>query len=422
MTFTVEYDIIIYNKFNLKNMNQRSPERRTEASDSRESQSQGPRELNFDNEQVNSISKGAITLKRGLELRVDTSENLTNLTNQLSQYAFSLMGKYESDDNLVRITEDVTLNLNETLNTNGLSFNGSVVIPQGSSTRVSRRSVVQNTDGTSTITQTVDSNTGSETSQENLTAEEVRLRTEQEQIAQQRIQEAQEQSRGDRQDLASNILSDISEIFSSDQNFIQKLSAIITLLLDKIMGGSNSQSSSNAESTDESSEEQTQEQATEAVRREFNLEQHRQSSVIDLGRNPFSPDKAPDLPTYLTYQAEGEAARKRLIIRPKESTTHVPSEFPTKTLESFKSELLDAEADADTFRESLSQPLAIESELNNPGFVSLVSVMQRFLNVDNANTSKRDEIANNIRIQYIQEGNPNSAIASKFLETFQTSG
>jgi len=412
VTFTVEYDIIIYNKFNLKNMNQRSPERRTEASDSRESQSQGPRIKEFNNT-ANPTLSGRVTLKAGLSMTADSMLSGMALQTELARYSSALQGRYTVEDLTATLNQDVTIDINPPLSLSGVRLTGRVEIPTDNMAQIRTSEVVENQDGTSSLIETVDSSSGSESNEQQLTPE---------QIAQQRIQEAQEQSRGDRQDLASNILSDISEIFSSDQNFIQKLSAIITLLLDKIMGGSNSQSSSNAESMDESSEEQTQEQATEAVRREFNLEQHRQSSVIDLGRNPFSPDKAPDLPTYLTYQAEGEAARKRLIIRPKESTTHVPSEFPTKTLESFKSELLDAEADADTFRDSLNKPLAIESEPNNPGFVSLVSVMQRFLKVDSSNTSKRTEIANNIRSQYIQEGNPNSEIASKFLDSFPTSG
>lgn len=366
-------------------MNPRNPE-------TRETRDDSPRSLR--DAQITGLSQGRVLLKRGLTFNANMS-TAQRLRSQLEPYMSRLEGKYSLSmfPTSVTITQDVELNILRPISLQGLSITGEII--------------------ENPATETVSSSPSASLDPQDPQVQE---------LVQDRLEASSEviqQSRDSRASMVEDLFGSITEIFASDKNFIEKLSAVLTLILNKLTGVESGSTQDSFSQTSQTSTE-TPEQATEAVRREFNLAQHQQSSVIDLITNPL-PDKAYDLSTYLTYQAEGEAARKRLIIRPKSSTTQVPSGFDTKTLESFESDL--TTADADRFRSSLlDQPLAIESKPNNPGFVSLVSVMQEFLNVDSSNTSKRTEIANNIRTQYTQESNPNSAIASKFLESFSTSG
>ena len=396
-------------------MNSRTPESQSnpheDSIDSRESA--GPRIIEFNNT-LNPTLSGRVVLKAGLSMTAESMMDGLNLKSQLSRFSSVLDGKYTVNNLTATLNQDVTLDINPPLSLSGVRLSGGVEIPNQSNAQIKTSELVENPDGTSTMVQSIDSLQGTQTTEQNLTPEQVAI---------QKAEEAQNQSRDSREDLAHNIMSDISEIFSSDQNLLQKLSAIITLVLDKLMGGSNDHTNSSLNSNLEVSEQESQEsqeEVTQTVREEFNLSQHQQKSVFDLRLNPFSEDKASDLSSYLTYQAEGEATKNRLIIRPESSRLNVPSGFETKTLENYESEL--QSADANTFVNNLKQPLAIESKATNPGFVSLVSVMQNFLKTQESNSSKRSEIANNIRSQYIQEGNPNSAIASKFLDTFPTSG
>ena len=395
----------------------RNPEIRTESTDestqtSRESQPQGPRAKEFNNT-LNPTLSGKVILKAGLSMTANNYLSGLALKTQLSRYSSALQGKYNVENLTATLNQDVTIDINPPLNLSGVRLSGRVEIPTDSSAQIKTSELIENPDGTSRVIETVDSSRGTESNEQELTPE---------QLAQYKIEESQDRSRESRQDLAHSIMSDISEIFSSDQNFLQKLSAVITLILDRLMGGNNSQSNASSNSSLETSEQESQEnqeQVSETIREEFNLDEYRQKSVLDLRRNP-SPAEASDLSSYFTFQAEGEAARKRLIIRPESSTISVPSGFETKSLENYESEL--QSADEEAFTNNLNQPLAIESKATNPGFVSLVSVMQNFLKTPESNSSKRAEIANNIRSQFIQEGNPNSAIASRFLETFLTSG
>lgn len=372
--------------------NRRGPERQSENLDSNFQ--------TFTNEEIKEIGTGPVLLKRGLKISGDM-QSLPPLKDALAPYARQLEGKYTTDlpvpfikpTGSVTLTEDVNLNILNPIDFSKVSILGSAI---------------KRSDESKEASLAIDPN---DPEVQALSKERLEA-----------VEGVVSQARESREDM-EGLMTSITEIFGSDKNFLQKISALLTLILSKLTGNQTLESTTEEKATTNQEPLRSQEsveQATDEVRSQFDLKSHQSQSVFDLRLNPFKEGKADDLSSYLTYRAQDESLRKRLIIRPEGSTLNIPDGFETQSMENFESNL--QAADENAFKESLNTPLAIESKNTNPGFVSLVSVMQSFLNTPEANNAKRNEIASNIRRDYVSQSNPNSAIASRFLETFPTSG
>ena len=372
--------------------NRRSPERQGETLESNF--------RTFTNEQIKEIGNGPVLLKKGLKISGDM-QSLPSLKEALAPYAKDLEGKYTTDlpipfvkpTGSVTLTEDVNLNILNPINFSRVSILGTA-IKRSEESKERNLAIDPNDPDVQSL------------SKERLEA----------------VEDVVTKARESREDM-EDLMTSITEIFGSDKNFLEKISAVLTLILSKLTGNQTFETNQEAkgnENQEVQSSEGSIEEATEEVKNQFDLKSHQSQSVFDLRLNPFKEGHAKNLSSYLTYKAEDESLRKRLIIRPDNSSMNIPDGFETKSLESFESDL--KSADADKFKENLQVPLAIESQNTNPGFVSLISVMQSFLNTPDGNSGKRNEIAVNIRRDYIKESNPNSAIASKFLDSFPTSG
>jgi len=366
--------------------------------------------------------KGKLTLKAGMTLEAKGFSEGISLQNKLKPYTEALKAKVAKTSMLTgKLNEDVTVDISPELDLSDAFITGSVEIPKDSSAQIKRQEVVTGQDGKPKLVEVVTSSKGAQRKEKTLTESEAK------EIADLKSEELKEESREDQGKLLNDILAEIGNIFGTDKPLMQKLAAVLTLVLDKLSGlNRTNESSANAPSSsleseieNPESENETVKEARKAVRSNFDLEKHQILGVFDLRLNPFSKDKTDNMSDYLTYQAEKEKV-KRLIILPEKSTTKIPAGFETQKLDSFQQSL--EQANEDSFRKTLNTPMAIESKLDNPGFVEMIDLMKTHINTPNTNISKRKSLSDNIERQFKSESNPNSAIASRYLDLFNTSG
>jgi len=366
--------------------------------------------------------KGKLILKAGMKMEAKGISEGLSLEAKLKPYTKELKDSVVKTGMLTgKLTADVNVDISPELDLSDAFITGKVEIPKDSSAQIKRQEVITGEDGKPKLVEVLTSSKGAQRKEKTLTEAEAK------EIAELKSEELKDESREDQGKLLNDILAEIGNIFGTDKPLMQKLAAVLTLVLDKLSGinRTNESSANTSDSTLESeienpeSENETVKEARKAVRSTFDLEKHQKLGVFDLRLNPFSKDKTDNMSDYLTYQAEKEKV-KRLIVLPEKSTTKTPAGFETQKLDSFQESL--EKANKDSFRKTLKTPMAIESELQNPGFVEMIDLMQTHINTPTTNTTKRKSISDNIERQFITESNPNSAIASRYLELFNTSG